>query len=217
MWIIRPKFWNRPEAGAVCSCCGRRVPAAKGARKIVRPVKVDPLLDTRTRGEVLLAGESPEVRDRAERKAAKQGAAWRTIRVRLADGFECITGSYIADGAAAQAQAVRFARARAMESEFERRYAEYVAKCKADAAAAGKPFSFKAPEFDHGYRWAKVPGAGYSESIRACEVAAVASAAVVDGWADASERVRQAVATFLDVEPNRAGLYLPETEERKAA
>ena len=125
--------------------------------------KDNPLLDTRTVAELWLAGEMPDARNRAAKRAPK--GAYRSIKVTLVDGFSIVAGSYLADDAAAKAEVVRFARSRAMEAAFAPNDPGngVIQRILKASGAVGC-----------GWQWVRLPD-GSTRRTRACQVADVAS------------------------------------------
>lgn len=91
-----------------------RTGAARKPSKARTPKRDAALYDTRTAPECWLAGDDRKALHRAHKRAAK--GECRSILVRLTDGFECRTSSYLVDDEGAKAEAIRVARSRAMGS-----------------------------------------------------------------------------------------------------
>jgi hypothetical protein len=154
---------------ALAKLLRKQLPAAPKAAAL--------LLDTRIDAELWLAGEDTSERNRALRRAPK--GLYRRIVVTLADGFSVTTGSHLIDDGAAKAAAVRYARARAMESVF----------------AATDPGATVAQRMVEAYRnrgngwqWVTLPDASQRRT-RACAVAPVATVEIVPLPAPAVEPV----------------------------
>lgn len=154
------------------------------------------LTDTRTCAELWLNGEGVAKRDRLHRLAEKRGGAYRQILVRLADGFEITTGSYIRDDLEAAAAAIRYARSRAMEAVFA---------ADAELARAEK----RPPQ--HAWRWVHTPDGQIR--TRACSVAAVFSV-TDEGGRDLWPEERKAWAPSKKKRPTGRYLFHPMTGER---
>lgn len=144
-----------------------RVSGLKATKDKVR----QQLLDTRTVAELWLAGEDPAPRNRAYAKACKAGAASRSIKVTLADGFSAVVSSYAEDDEIAKAAAIRSTRARAMEAVMDAAHADWLAACRAIPV---RPWQWVATKQGQVRTWA-------------CEVAAVASVEFLPERAPAPE------------------------------
>ena len=178
---------------------GTKPAAPKAPRK---SAKDSLLLDTRTVAELWLAGEMPDARNRAAKRAPK--GAYRSIVVTLADGFTIKAGSYLIDDAAAKAEVVRFARSRAMEQVFEARDGYFTAAERMRRASG---------DAGGGWQWIRLPD-GTTRRTRACTVADVASVEFVPSEpAPASVQVGRRAddcgRTVLAGRPRRAGAPCP--------
>lgn len=149
----------------------------KGARKAGTPKRDTVLYDTRTAAELWLAGETTKRRDSAVRRAEK--AEYRSILVRFTNGFEVRTGSFLVDDGAAKADAIRFARARAMEARFEADHETEMARCRTVVAEMRERGEFSPVDFvePHPFVWAPT-----GHRTRVCETTEVESVEFVPAF-----------------------------------